>query len=240
MLDQFTVLQPDVTGLRWEDSAGNLKTTVEAGQTVYAEVTGTRLSGTVELQVHEEDLGIRWDTGKRIYVPVSSTGGRVAWTADWDLDPWPAASADPEYMLYYAAEGDVSGSLQVTDNTAPYAPSGLAVSDDLMAWERVGDGPVIAAADRFESAWRGRAVRWRLVADPHVYPETFDGWHFAFLNAQDVHAPVQTGGCVAMMRSGDLLSWEPHAVAGVAVRLGSSVPALDSLGYQARAGSFAG
>jgi beta-fructofuranosidase len=90
--------------------------------------------------------------------------------------------------------------------------AGLAVSDDLTKWERVGDGPVIDAADTFEGTWDGRELRWRMIADPHVYPEKLDGWFYAAFNSQEVDQPVRKCGCVTMMRSRDLLAWEPHAV----------------------------
>ena len=89
---------------------------------------------------------------------------------------------------------------------------GLAVSDDLMTWEKVGEGPVIPFDRAYEGLWQGRPLVWRGCADPYLYPEPIDGWWHLVLNAQAVGAPLEQSGCLATMRSRDLLTWEPGPV----------------------------
>lgn len=97
--------------------------------------------------------------------------------------------------------------------TAHGRPSGigLAVSDDLMAWRLVGDGPVVLSQE-FEAAWQGTALRWRPLADPYLYPEPVDGWFYMIINAQVLGVPTSASGCLATVRSRDLLAWEPGPV----------------------------
>ena len=99
------VVEPpaEVTQLRWENPDGSVVTSVEAGQTVYAKVTGTSLNGTVQLQIWEidptlGDIVIQHNTGKTIDVAVESSGGTTAWVADWDPDAIGAADVHPEYV----------------------------------------------------------------------------------------------------------------------------------------------
>lgn len=89
---------------------------------------------------------------------------------------------------------------------------GLAVSDDLFAWEKVGDGPVVSFGDTFDGEWQGEPLRWRGLADPYVYPEAVDGWYYLALNSRVEGAPISESGCLTMMRSRDLVAWEPHSV----------------------------
>lgn len=89
---------------------------------------------------------------------------------------------------------------------------GLAVSDDLFDWRKVGDGPVIDCGRTYPSPWQGRAVRWRPLADPYLYPEPLEGWYVAVINAKDQDAPEDRSGCLATLRSRDLQTWEPGPV----------------------------
>jgi beta-fructofuranosidase len=89
---------------------------------------------------------------------------------------------------------------------------GLAVSDDLTHWEKVGDGPVVPFGVPFPAEWEGQPVQWVGLADPYLYPELVDGWHYVVINAQIVGAPATEAGCLAAMRSRDLLTWEPAGI----------------------------
>jgi beta-fructofuranosidase len=80
---------------------------------------------------------------------------------------------------------------------------GTAVSDDLVAWTRSPDNPLLEADPRwydkydpaawFEEAWR----------DPYVFADPAgDGWHML------ITARAGGGGVVGHARSADLVSWE--------------------------------
>lgn len=88
---------------------------------------------------------------------------------------------------------------------------GLAVSDDLMTWELVGEGPV-APSREYVGTWQGQPLKWRPCADPYLYPEPLDGWMVLVINAQVVGAPLAESGCLATLRSRDLRTWEPGPV----------------------------
>lgn len=89
---------------------------------------------------------------------------------------------------------------------------GLAVSDDLYHWEKVGEGPVVPFDKPFGAVVDGQPVQWQGLADPYLYPGPIAGWYYAIINAQIVGAPLNTSGCLATMRSRDLISWEPSGV----------------------------
>ena len=103
------------------------------------------------------------------------------------------------WMLYTGRGSNVSG-------------LGLAVSDDLMAWRKVGDGPVVLLGKPFPGEWEGKPLQWVGLADPYLYPEPVDGWYYLVLNSQVVGEPISTSGCLTTMRSRDLQTWEPHSV----------------------------
>lgn len=88
---------------------------------------------------------------------------------------------------------------------------GLAVSEDLMTWRLVGDRPVVLSQE-FEGAWGEGVLRWRPLADPYLYPEPIEGWFYLVINAQAVGVPVNEAGCLATLRSRDLLAWEAGPV----------------------------
>jgi len=88
---------------------------------------------------------------------------------------------------------------------------GLAVSDDLMQWQLVGDGPVIPNGV-YEGTWQGRPLKWRPCADPYLYPEPIDGQMVIVINAKAEGAPAATSGCLGTWRSHDLKTWEPGPV----------------------------
>lgn len=89
---------------------------------------------------------------------------------------------------------------------------GLAVSDDLMTWTKVGDGPVVPFDRQFDGTWKGEPVKWHAIADPYLYESPVDGWYYMILNSGIVGADIRVRGCLTSMRSRDLKTWEPHAV----------------------------
>lgn len=91
---------------------------------------------------------------------------------------------------------------------SPVGGVGLAVSDDLMAWKPVGDGPV-ALNQPYETTWQGAPIKWTPYADPYLYPEPIDGWMVMVLNAGVIGAPTESAGCLPTLRSQDMLHWEP-------------------------------
>ncbi len=85
---------------------------------------------------------------------------------------------------------------------------GLAVSDDLITWEKVGHAPVLepggpwyetdpARAINYETAWR----------DPYVFFHAPENAYFAFLCARAAGSPDTGGGCIAVARSETLSDW---------------------------------
>lgn len=87
----------------------------------------------------------------------------------------------------------------------------MAVSENLMDWQLVGEGPVVPAGE-YVGQWQGQPLKWRPCADPYLYPEPLDGWMVMTINAQVVGAPPGENGCLATWRSRDLLTWEPGPV----------------------------
>lgn len=114
-----------------------------------------------------------------------ATGSAVAW--------------DGRYWMVFTGRGTPEG-------------VGLAVSDDLNHWTKVGDGPVFEFAQVFEGEWQGQKVQWKALADPFIYPEPIDGWFYMVLNAQVQGVPEGESGCLTMMRSRDLKQWEAHSI----------------------------
>jgi len=88
---------------------------------------------------------------------------------------------------------------------------GLAVSEDLMTWKLVGDGPIIPTAV-YSGTWQGAPLKWWPCADPYLYPEPIDGWMVMVVNAKVEGAPADSSGCLATWRSRDLKTWEPGPV----------------------------
>jgi beta-fructofuranosidase len=121
-----------------------------------------------------------------------------------DLALWTGSVArgdDGRWRMYYSA---------IT--TAGYGMRdqriGLAESDDLLEWRRIGDRPLldpdpgryrtIPEDARFSETWR----------DPFVFPDPGgDGWHM-LISARAPDAPRNADGVLAAARSGDMVTWE--------------------------------
>jgi len=136
---------------------------------------------------------VRWTDHGPALVAVRGT-----WNDD-SIATGSIARFDDRWWMVFTANGRAHG-------------VGLAVSDDLMTWEKVGEGPVIPFDRPYEGAWQGQPLQWRGCADPYLYPEPLDGWRYVVINAQAIGAPLEESGCLATMRSRDLLTWEPGPV----------------------------
>ncbi len=89
---------------------------------------------------------------------------------------------------------------------------GLSQSKDLMTWTKVGDAPVVPFGKDFQGTWQGKGLTWFPIADPYIYPEPIDGWYYLVANAIVRGDPSETAGCLGMLRSRDLRTWEACAV----------------------------
>jgi beta-fructofuranosidase len=85
---------------------------------------------------------------------------------------------------------------------------GVAQSNDLFSWRRVGDTPLIGPAARWYrtlSRHPGLSCTWR---DPFVFADPDgEGWHM-LITARAGAVPRLRSGVLAHARSADLLSWE--------------------------------
>lgn len=90
---------------------------------------------------------------------------------------------------------------------------GLAVSDDLYTWEKVGDGPVISNDRFYEAEYEGRSYTCQVLADPYLYPEAIDGWVYAYINSWVKGVPKNSRGAQLMLRTQDMVHWEPYRIA---------------------------
>jgi beta-fructofuranosidase len=102
------------------------------------------------------------------------------------------------YLLYTGTSSAEQGLVQRI---------GLAVSDDLTRWERIGGSPLIEADPRWyetldSGQWHDQA--WR---DPWVLRH-HDGAFHATITARVNHGPRDCRGVLAHARSADLLEWE--------------------------------
>jgi beta-fructofuranosidase len=83
---------------------------------------------------------------------------------------------------------------------------GLAESDDLTTWRRVGDRPLVDPDPRWYRTIDGTVSEtWR---DPFVFADPGgDGWHM-LITARAPDAPRFSDGVLAHARSGDMVTWE--------------------------------
>ena len=109
---------------------------------------------------------------------------------------------DGVWRLYYSALSTSPG-LGTDDQRI-----GVAQSDDLFAWRRVGDAPLIAPDSRWYRTLAGTggySCTWR---DPFVFADPDGaGWHM-LITARARGVPVQRAGVLAHARSADMLAWE--------------------------------
>jgi beta-fructofuranosidase len=105
-----------------------------------------------------------------------------------------ARGDDGIWRLYYSALSTSRG-LGVRDQRI-----GMAESDDLFRWRRVGDRPLVAPDQRWyvSGTWR----------DPFVFKDPAgDGWHM-LITARAAGAPRFRDGVLGHARSADMRAWE--------------------------------
>ncbi|WP_175517694.1 glycoside hydrolase family protein [Planctomicrobium piriforme] len=88
---------------------------------------------------------------------------------------------------------------------------GMAVSNDLNTWKVPGDGPLVTS-QAYPGEWQGRKLQWKALADPYLYPEPIDGWYYMLINARVQGDPLNSAGCIGVLRSRDMQAWESAGV----------------------------
>jgi beta-fructofuranosidase len=138
---------------------------------------------------------VDWDVHADALLPDAKRWDDVAlWTGSAVRGP------DGTWRMYYTALSSDPGH-GVKDQRI-----GLAESDDLTTWRRVGDRPLVAPDPRWYRTLDGtHSETWR---DPFVFadPEG-DGWHM-LITARHPDAPRRSDGVLAHARSADLTTWE--------------------------------
>jgi len=117
-----------------------------------------------------------------------------------DLALWTGSVVhDGERWLMYYTALNTAGGRGVKDQRL-----GLAASEDLFRWERIGEAPVLAPDRRlYRTLADGTASEtWR---DPFVFRDG-DGWSM-LITARDPDAPRLYDGVVAHARSADARTW---------------------------------
>ncbi len=120
-----------------------------------------------------------------------------------DLATWTGSTIGHDgrwYMLYTGVNRAEAGLVQRI---------GLAVSDDLVHWDKHPANPVLEA----DPAWyetleqgRWRDQSWR---DPWLFRQPNDGLFRALITARSPSGPPDGAGVVGQACSADLVSWEP-------------------------------
>lgn len=121
-----------------------------------------------------------------------------------DLAVWTGSVArgdDGIWRMYYTAIS--TGGKGVKDQRL-----GLAESDDLMTWRRVGDRPLVDVDPRWYRTLDedpGASETWR---DPFVFRDPGgDGWHM-LVSARVPTSARNEDGVLALARSADMVTWE--------------------------------
>ncbi len=85
---------------------------------------------------------------------------------------------------------------------------GVAVSDDLLTWEKVGDAPVLEAQGRWYETEPQQALNYETAwRDPYVFYHAPESCFYAFICARVVDGGDTGGGCIAVARSENLVDW---------------------------------
>lgn len=84
---------------------------------------------------------------------------------------------------------------------------GVAASDDLYTWTRVGHEPVVTADSRWYETDPGNTVDGVAWRDPWVFQAPNGRWHM-LITTSAVDWPAHTGGIIGHAVSDDLLNWE--------------------------------
>ncbi|HVL95181.1 MAG TPA: hypothetical protein VM266_04915 [Solirubrobacteraceae bacterium] len=122
-----------------------------------------------------------------------------------DLALWTGSVAradDGTWRLYYTAVGTASGH-GIRDQRI-----GLAESDDLAAWRRVGERPLVDPDPRWYRTLDEDPAASETWRDPFVFRDPGgDGWHM-LISARASGAPRLRDGCLGHARSADGVRWE--------------------------------
>ena len=138
-----------------------------------------------------------WTPHDDVLAPAAGRWDDLAiWTGSVQL------GRDGVWRLYYSALSTSDG-LGTEDQRI-----GVAQSDDLFAWRRVGDTPLVAPDPRWYrtlAGATGRSSTWR---DPFVFADPDGaGWHM-LITARAAGVPLVRSGVLAHARSVDMLTWE--------------------------------
>ena len=132
---------------------------------------------------------VRWEVCADALEPAAGRWDDVAlWTGSV------ARGDDGVWRLYYSALSTACG-LGIRDQRI-----GMAESDDLFGWRRVGDRPLVAPDPRWyvSGTWR----------DPFVFKDPAgDGWHM-LITARGTGLSRFHDGVVGHARSADMVTWE--------------------------------
>jgi beta-fructofuranosidase len=122
-----------------------------------------------------------------------------------DLALWTGSVArgdDGVWRMYYTALNSAGG-FGVRDQRL-----GMAESDDLMTWRRVGEKPLIDPDPRWYNTLDEDPAASETWRDPFVFRDPGgDGWHM-LVTARDRDAPRLSDGVIAHARSADMVTWE--------------------------------
>lgn len=134
---------------------------------------------------------LHWETLPAIQIQGSG--------AAWDSGPLMTGMVvahDDRYYLFYGSMVDRVQRI------------GVAVSEDLVTWEKVGREPVLEAAGPWYETEPSAAVNYETAwRDPFVFYHAPDACFYAFICARAAGAGDTGGGCIAVARSRDLLTW---------------------------------
>lgn len=123
----------------------------------------------------------------------------------WDnLALWTGSviDKDDKYFMYYTGRNKNEESKWIQK-------IGLAISDDLISWNKIQNNPILEAARYYsidnQKNKLGRIGAWR---DPFVFFDTISKKYFMTISARDKNLNPEYNGCVALAESDNLYDWE--------------------------------
>jgi len=124
-----------------------------------------------------------------------------------DLAVWTGSTVrgdDGRWYMFYTAINTHRGHVLKDQRI------GLAVSDDLHDWERVGDGPILEVDPALYKTLDDDPTASETWRDPQVFRDPDgDGWHM-YVSARGLDHGTNDDGVIAHATSPDLLSWQLH------------------------------
>jgi len=143
------------------------------------------------LALATSDDGLNWRYRGVVMRPDEPWKNRSLWAPS-------LLAVDDRWAMLYSAVAQGDGPLDTQQ-------SGLAWSDDLVSWQDVPANPVIPSTLASPHYRQSTAPRpcWR---DPNAF--AVGGTWYCTLAARDARAPVEVAGCVALLQSDDLISWQ--------------------------------